>query len=285
MSAPTTPSLDKTMSDLSLKQMREHLTSGSSSSTQRLTRSISSNSGSSSGRAAKSGLVPQQLFANNPGSSGGGSANNVTPASGPLTSGLVCRPSTSQSLLMRYAPANSTSNTAGPVTPGAGLSAYRNTRSALHSKDRPAGLSASMTIQGSASKEAVVGALLSSSIASLRATLHTDKLTAADRPKVQPGSVISQSSDFVESGWRSPISAAGSYGSLSSSNSRPGTGVARVLAPNGQPRKVPVAALAGMLPAPAAAATMSAGKAGLLQGPGTPQHTSAGRLNAYYSSN
>jgi hypothetical protein len=187
---------------------------------------------------------------------------------------------------MRYAPANSTSNTAGPVTPGAGLSAYRNTRSALHSKDRPAGLSASMTVQGSASREAAVGALLSSSIASLRATLHTDKVTAADRPKVQPASVISQSSDFVESGWRSPISAAGAYGSLSSSSSsRPGTGVARVLAPNGQPRKVPVAALAGMLPPPAAAATVSAGKAGLLQGPGTPQHTSAGRSNVYYSGN
>lgn len=274
------------MSDLSLKQMRDHLTSGSSS-TQRLTRSISSNSGSSS-RAAKSGLVPQQLFTNSPssgGSSGGGSASNITPPTGPLTSGLVCRPSTSQSLLMRYTPANSTSNTASPVTPGAGLSAYRNTRSALHSKDRQAGLSASMTVQGSASREAAVGALLSSSIASLRATLHTDKMTAADRPKVQPASVISQSSDFAEAGWRSPICAAGAYGSLGSSNSRPGTGVARVLAPNGQPRKVPVAALAGMLPPPAAAAPVSAGKAGLLQGPGTPQHTSAGRLNAYYSNN
>jgi hypothetical protein len=114
--------------------------------------------------------------------------------------------------------------------------------------------------------------------------MHTDKVAAANRPKVQPQGVVSQSSDFIESGWRSNISAGGSaggvIGSLSSST-RPGSSVARVLAPNGQPRKVPVAALAAMTPAAATAAST-----GKLQGPGTPQHhTTVGRLAAYYASN
>lgn len=267
------------MSDLSLKQMRDHLTTTptSSSSVQRLTRSVSTNSSSSSNRAVRGGLAPQQLFTNSPSS---GSSNGT----GPLTSGLVGRPSTSQSLLMRYAPASTNSSV---TVPASGLSAYHSTRSALTNKDtRPASLSSSTSSsQGYSSREAALGALLNGSIASLRATLHTDKVAAANRPKVQPQGVVSQSSDFIESGWRSNISAGGSaggaIGSLGSST-RPGSSVARVLAPNGQPRKVPVAALAAMMPPPPAATAVSAGK---LQGPGTPQHTNVGRLAAYYTSN
>jgi hypothetical protein len=108
-------------------------------------------------------------------------------------------------------------------------------------------------------------------------------VAAANRPKVQPAGVISQSSDFAETSWRSPISSNG-IGSLSS-GSRPGTGVARVLAPNGQPRKVPVSALAAMMPPPAA---VTAGSAGKLQTPGTPQQQqqgSSGRLTGYHGSN
>lgn len=282
---PATPSLDKTMSDLSLKQMREHLTTTpTSSSVQRLTRSVSSNSGSgSSSRAVRGGLAPQQLFTHSHSHSSGSSSNGSS-GTGPLTSGLICRPSTSQSLLMRYSPA--TTATVGNTYPAAsGLNAYRgtSTRSAQQNK----GLSSSMS-SSSAAREATLGALLNGSIASLRATLHTDKVTAANRPKVQPQGVVSQSSDFIEAGWRSPVggsgsSGGGSIGSLGSGTT-PSTGVARVLAPNGQPRKVPVAALAAMMPPPAAAVTT----ASKLQAPGTPQQhgsSNVGRLAAYYNSN
>jgi hypothetical protein len=280
------------MSDLSLRQMREQLTTTpNSSSSQRLTRSSSSNSGNRSSRSGS--LVPQQLFSNSlsardSSSSNGAAATNIAPPAGPLTSGLVTRPSTSQSLLMRYAPATNNTSPGGAgglsnsysvsSAAAAGLNIYRSTRSALQSKEqRPAGMSHSNSVssQSSASREAALGALLNGSIASLRATLHTDKVSS--RPKVQPAGVVSQSSDFIEAGWRTPISS----GSLSSSTSRPGTGVARVLAPNGQPRKVPVAALAAMMPPPAAAVS------GKLQTPGTPQQLSGnvGRLSAYYSTN
>jgi hypothetical protein len=279
------------MSDLSLRQMREQLTTTpNSSNSQRLTRSSSSNSGNRSSRSGS--LVPQQLFSNSlsardSSSSNGAAATNIAPPAGPLTSGLVTRPSTSQSLLMRYSPATNNispagaggiSNSYSTSSAAAGLSVYRSTRSALQSKEqRPAGMSNSNSVssQSSASREAALGALLNGSIASLRATLHTDKVSS--RPKVQPAGVVSQSSDFIEAGWRTPISS----GSLSSSTSRPGTGVARVLAPNGQPRKVPVAALAAMMPPPAAAV------AGKLQTPGTPQQLggNVGRLSAYYSTN
>lgn len=281
---PATPSLNKTMSDLSLKQMRDRLTTTTpTGSTQRLTRSVSSNSGSgsSSSRAVRSGLVPQQLFTNINSGSGSSSNGGSSSATGPLTSGLVCRPSTSQSLLMRYAPANAGAAGGSATAAAAGLSAYRSTtRSSAQqsNKERPAGSS-----QGSSSRDATLSALLNGSIASLRATLHTDKVAAANRPKVQPAGVISQSSDFAETSWRSPISGNG-IGSLTN-GSRPGTGVARVLAPNGQPRKVPVSALAAMMPPPAA---VTAGSAGKLQAPAPQQQQqqgTGGRLTGYHGSN
>lgn len=217
--------------------------------------------------------MPQQLFA---GAASGGSGG--ASGAGPLTSGLIGRPSTTQSLLMRY-------TTAANARGAAGKSQDRSSQAA----GSAGSLSSS---QSNASREAAIGALLNSSIASLRATLHTDKVSSAVRPKVQPQDVISQSSDFVEAGWRSPITASGAAGggalgggSGSSSSTRPSSGVARGLAPNGQPRKMPVAALAAMMPPPAAA-TSASGKAGMLQGPTTPATTGqVGRLSAYYNSN
>jgi hypothetical protein len=128
-------------------------------------------------------------------------------------------------------------------------------------------------------QQQTAGALLSSSIASLRATLHTDTVGAANRAKAQPDVVISQSSDFAGSGWRTPLTP----GAVTSS-SRPSSTIARVLAPNGQPRKLPAAALAAALAPPAAAATGSTMVKGTALSPATPtQQAASGRLSAYYS--
>jgi hypothetical protein len=286
-------SFDKSASDMSLRQMKDRLTgssssgnsgsSGTSGSSGRIVRSNSSGC-----RAVKSGVAPQQLFGS--GSSGGGGG-------GPLTSGLICRPSTSQSLLLRPTSAaaghaagsgssNGSSGASAAAAAGTGLSMYRSTtRSASlqHGKERAAGLSSSYGAAAAASslnasREAALGTLLSSSIASLRATLHTDRVTSASRPKVAlDGAAVSQSSDFIESGWRTP---------LSGGTSRPQSGVARVLAPNGQPRKVPAAALASLMTPPAAVTIGRDGSSKTGLTPGTPQQQQqqqAGRLSAYYS--
>ncbi|WIA28379.1 hypothetical protein OEZ86_010925 [Tetradesmus obliquus] len=101
-----------------------------------------------------------------------------------------------------------------------------------------------------------------------------------DLAKAQPDVVISQSSDFAGSGWRTPLTP----GTVAI-NSRPSSTIARVLAPNGQPRKLPAAALAAALAPPAAAATGPAMVKGTALSPATPQQQQANssRLSAYYS--
>lgn len=201
--SPVTPCLDKSLSDLSLKQLQERIASSTPNTGSRsslLRTSTGSNGGSTtSNRVLGRGVTPQRLFSNN------------TVIAGPLIGGLVGSRPVSQQLMMRSMPASSSSSSSS-------------FRSSSASRERPSASSS--------------GSLLSvnSSITSLRATLHTDTVTAANRPKTQPEGVISQSSDFVSNTWRAP---------LTPYSSRPSSTVARVLAPNGQPRKVPAAALTG----------------------------------------
>lgn len=123
----------------------------------------------------------------------------------------------------------------------------------------------------------------------LRATLHTDTLRAADRPRPPIPERNAQSAEVGLSGsgpgWRIGANGAGSgvggvvgTGAAASSpipttpkapapGHRPGAGVARTLAPNGQPRKVPIAMLpqyhAGMAGRPA---SIVSGGGGLTSG-------------------
>jgi len=124
---------------------------------------------------------------------------------------------------------------------------------------------------------------------SLRATLHTDTVQAAARAKHVPDSshVISQSADFYSSSWRgSPGAGASSQysGTSAAAPGRPASTIVRVLAPNGQPRKVPSAALlaagagaGGSGRAASAVAGHAGGGAGMLAPPGP----AARRSNSY----
>mmetsp|Transcript_4965 Transcript_4965/g.10684 ORF Transcript_4965/g.10684 Transcript_4965/m.10684 type:complete len:710 (+) Transcript_4965:238-2367(+) len=84
-------------------------------------------------------------------------------------------------------------------------------------------------------------------VSALRATLHTDTLRAADRPRVVPER-NTQSADISNS-WRVASGLQGSSGATrpmaapASNAQSKHSAVARTLAPNGQPRKVPVAML------------------------------------------
>jgi hypothetical protein len=167
-------------------------------------------------------------------------ASSSTSSKGPLTTGLLVGRPSSQQLLARL---SSGGNHGNNMLYGVGSSMGGN----VHEQALNALLGG-----GSAST--------SSSNGSLRATLHTDTVTAANRPKVEPVGVVSQSSDFISAGWRSSGSsgaAAATPGMISanSGNAVAGGGggssaraavqskIARILAPNGQPRKVPAAAL------------------------------------------
>jgi len=99
--------------------------------------------------------------------------------------------------------------------------------------------------------------------AALRATIHTDTLRQADRPRGPLPERTAQSAEVGSgiggSGWRINSSAGSGMGGVNGVSAvsqpipttpkapvpghRPGAGVARTLAPNGQPRKVPVALL------------------------------------------
>lgn len=244
---PVTPVLDKSLSDLSLKQLQERIANSTPNTGSRsgLVRTPTGSSGgsTSNSRTVGRGVTPQRLF------------SSSTSSTGPLTGGLLGSRPVSQQLMMRSMPvSSSSSNSSGSY------------RSSSANRERP-------TVNSG-------GNLLSvnSSIASLRATLHTDTVSAANRPKTQPEGVISQSSDFVSNGWRAPLTPG-------STSSRPSSTVARMLAPNGQPRKVPAAALALSSPS-AAVAGMGAGmvKGTALQTPSTPQQGTSNRFSAYYSS-
>lgn len=293
---PSTPfysvthSIDKSLSDLSLKQLQDRI-SHSTASTSHSGRpgmirtpsssgggsstggsySNSSNSGKGTGSISFSnrmaGITPQRLFSS--------PAPAATAVAGPLTGNLMAsRPSTSQQILMRSTPVGTATTATAAAAAAAGY--HQPGRSASAHRERPSGSSSSMP------PSAAAGSLLSNSIASLRATLHTDTVAAAHRFNVTPDVVISQSSDFAGSGWRTPLTPGAVPGS-----SRPSSTIARVLAPNGQPRKLPAAALAAALSAPTPVATnVSAGamvKGTALQAPTTPQQGTSGRLSAYYS--
>eukprot|EP00879_Flechtneria_rotunda_P006044 GHRR01006357.1.p1 GENE.GHRR01006357.1~~GHRR01006357.1.p1 ORF type:complete len:659 (+),score=235.53 GHRR01006357.1:217-2193(+) len=238
-----------TSADLSLKQLQQHMAQGcnmmvtaSSSSTNTPGMVRTPSIGSSRGVR---GVAPQRLF----------SAATST-AAGPLTNGILARPATSQQAITRPSPV---------------AGAYNHGRSASASRERPG----SSISKGSRS---TAMAFNSTSIASLRATLHTDTIIAAQRDKAQPDAALSQSSEFASSGWRTPLTA----GNISS-NGRPSSTVARVLAPNGQPRKMPMSAVAA-LAAPPMVAAASGIKGTALQGPMTPQRSSSSnKLSAYYS--
>eukprot|EP00878_Enallax_costatus_P017822 GHUV01018728.1.p1 GENE.GHUV01018728.1~~GHUV01018728.1.p1 ORF type:complete len:340 (+),score=151.42 GHUV01018728.1:1894-2913(+) len=231
---PMTPSLN----DLSLKQLQERISSSTSASSSGdrsdlrssagLVRTPNSSGGGSSGsRVPGRGVTPQRLFAS-------------TSTAGPLTGGLLGSRPVSQQIMMRSMPVSSSSS---------GM--YR---SASANRERPTANSSSSNLLHA-----------NSSITSLRATLPTDTVTAANRIKSQPDSPVSQSSEFVSTSWRTPLTP-------SSNSSRPTSTIARVLAPNGQPRKVPAAALNAIL------------KGQALQTPATPQQGVAGRFPAYYNS-
>lgn len=72
-------------------------------------------------------------------------------------------------------------------------------------------------------------------VTALRATLHTETLSAANRPKIIPER-NAQSADISSTGWKITTAAGVATPSAAATRS---SGVARVLAPNGQPRKVP----------------------------------------------
>lgn len=254
--APVTPGLDKSLSDLSLKQLQERIAcSTPNASTLDLSRSSlirspstgsSSNNGSSSGTSSRvvgRGMTPQRLF------SGSSTSTNA----GPLTGSLLGSRPASQQVSVR-------SSLPGPTS--------SSHRSASAHRDRQSPYSSNTLFTSS------------SSIASLRATLHTDTVSAANRAKVQPQGMFSQSSDFASNSWRNPATS----NSGSNTSSRPSSTVTRVLAPNGQPRKVPAAALVGLTSPPAAA--IAVGSSSFSKGtaaPVTPANDIAARFSAYYS--
>ncbi|KAF6263165.1 hypothetical protein COO60DRAFT_1293132 [Scenedesmus sp. NREL 46B-D3] len=195
-------------------------------------------------------ITPQRLFSSPP----------AAATAGPLMGGLLASRPASQQVAMRASAVGSSSSYQLPR------------RSSSTNRERPGSMSQQ--------QQQSVGVLPNSGAASLRATLHTDTIGAAGRTKAQPVVVISQSSDFAGSGWRTPLTPG-----VAASSSRPSSTIARVLAPNGQPRKLPAAALAAALAPPAAAATGSTMVKGAGLGPATPQQqANSGRLSAYYSS-
>lgn len=247
-SAPVTPAagVHGSLTDLSLKQLQERLTHSSISA------ATASNTAGASSRAR--GVTPQRLLS--------ASSSATQQQQLPATS-FSARHSSSQ-MTLRGSPVGGGSVNGGIA--GRSMSA---------SRDRPASHSGT----GAIASGSVAGSLLAyaqPSLASLRATLHTDTVTAAARHKVQPQAPISQSSDFVGSGWRTPLTSSGS----GSGSSSAGSTIARVLAPNGQPRKMPASALAGL-----AGSGSGSGAAKGMQSPGTPVQQGAqhGRLSAYYS--
>ncbi|KAF8072515.1 CDC14A [Scenedesmus sp. PABB004] len=248
------PCIGKTLSDLSLRQLQDRLgeRSGSASS-------------SSSASGASRPAAPRTPSAG----ARSGAAQAAAAAAAAAVPGRGVAP---QRLFGSPAAAPASSSSSGPLTGGlVGASAPSRPSSGQSLLTRSAAAaSAAGAAAASAARER---ALLASSITSLRATLHSDAVAAAARARAQPDSAVSQGSDFAGSGWRTPLTPAPAAGS-----SRPSS-VARVLAPNGQPRKLPAAALAAALaaPAPAAAAKGST--------PLTPQQQAlaAARLSAYYS--
>jgi cell division cycle 14 len=91
----------------------------------------------------------------------------------------------------------------------------------------------------------------SGTLAGLRAALHVDMVQAsAGRPRyADVESSCQSSSDFYTAAWRQAAPAAAAFAGAparavaAAGATRPASRVVRVLAPNGQPRKVPVAAL------------------------------------------
>ncbi|GBF88355.1 hypothetical protein Rsub_01067 [Raphidocelis subcapitata] len=91
--------------------------------------------------------------------------------------------------------------------------------------------------------------------AGLRATLPTDTVDAAARQRAVPDRPYSLSSEFYSDAWRSSragslaastagaAAAAAAAQAAAAAASRPRSNIVRVLAPNGQPRKVPASAL------------------------------------------
>lgn len=101
---------------------------------------------------------------------------------------------------------------------------------------------------GSAAERAGERGLGSAPGSSLRSTLHTDTLRAAERPRAMVERNLQSADVSSRGGWRgvgSSASASRSAGGASAGGygATHRTGVARTLAPNGQPRKVPVAML------------------------------------------
>ena len=270
-SAGGSASLSKSITDLSLTQLQERLHNVAISGGGRVSSAAAAN-------ATASGVSTYAQSYSFNGSSSGGGSMNIRPAAsstgaaaaaarattptrqssnsigsssskGPLTTGLMSgRPSTGQQLLARMSSGNHGSNMLYGIGSSSSSGAHEQAMSAL--------------LAGSSSTNS----------SSLRATLHTDTVSAANRPKAESVGVVSQSSDFISAGWRSGSAAAapgvisassgaaaGGGGSKSAAQSK----VARILAPNGQPRKVPAAALL-------AANDPSRAGAG------------AGALNAYY---
>lgn len=217
--------------------------------------------------AAGRSLAPQRLFS-------AASASTAAVNAGPLSGSMIgARPSTSQAVSCRGAPA--------------AVPAGSYTRSS--SANRSRGSSGGGALVPDAGAQGAGGNGTSASLAALRATLHTDTVSAATRIKTVEPALLSQSSEFGSSGWRTPLIAQPT--STAQVGTRPSSSVARVLAPNGQPRKLPIAmaaALASTSPAAGYDASVAAGRtsaAALL--PTTPQQSllprSGTRLSAYYS--
>eukprot|EP00775_Hariotina_reticulata_P004251 gene4251-4502_t len=97
----------------------------------------------------------------------------------------------------------------------------------------------------------------------------TYRATNGPNPPPLPEVVMSQSSDFGSSSWRTSVDSPSSVGAIAvgttaavrlvTSGAKPSSSIARVLAPNGQPRKMPVAALAGVAGSAAAVTATAAG--------------------------
>eukprot|EP00877_Chromochloris_zofingiensis_P013433 jgi/Chrzof1/8343/Cz03g06260.t1 len=230
----------KTIADLSLTQLQERLSQGQSQHSIHVGQSYSnpagaaaaylghSSSGKSLGAAAGRGRAPTPTRQNSQG--------HAPSNGGGIMSGILSATRPASQMVSRSASAATSAQT------GRAPSAPRERTGAVAS--------------------------FLNGISSLRATLHTETVQAAARPKAAVPEALSQSSDFVSSGWRTPITSA----SPTTPGSRPQSNVSRVLAPNGQPRKVPSALLSHFTPG-----SSSRGPGALVPPPGS--------SNGSYSSN
>jgi hypothetical protein len=183
----------------------------------------SSGGGSSSSGGGGGGSGGGGRSASRGRSGGGSSAAGAPPA--PATPTAAARGGAGTSILLQGRPGTT------PARPAGAAPAAARSSSADRSRDRGAGAGGVSSSSSSSSSYAALGGL--------RTTLHTETTALASRPRTLPERV-SQSAHFL-SGLMQLQQGGGLQQAQDAAAAK--SGVARVLAPNGQPRKVSAALL------------------------------------------